>query len=492
WGPSPAGEGLSSKDQLMAIEAIQVRVPGTVTSYSNFGFALLGEIVTEVSGESFADYVRNHILLPLGMDSSDVRLRTTAAPSELPWLAALQAREAKAHRWKDGWYEPYDFPPSRSTIHADAAMSTTARDMAAYMQMHLNRGTLNGTQILSDGTWTRMSQPLFANGPETQANAHGFWTNDYAGHRVIQHTGSINAFKSAMMLLPDLGLGVFVSTNSDSGSKLSGPLARRVVEHFFAPGATEALEPPADYAERAELYNGKYIGTRRSNKRFDKVFSAVAGAVTVSSTDEGYLVLSRQGNSRRYVEVAEHTFDSVEDGGRIQFQLGDDGAVRWLFTEGGSQAYEPPTFFEKPISLAPPLALTVIAALAVLLTAAWRIFRPAAVAAAGRQVAMLWLLRGTAATWLIAFTVFGIALGKVADDANSAIFGPYPFSGLIWSGYLLWLSGLLSLACGVLAVLAWREADGWQLRGKLAYGGVAAIFFLSTIAFYQWNVFTLV
>lgn len=46
--------------------------PGTVSAYSNYGAALAALIVEEASGQSYKDYIKEHILLPLGMTHTSV------------------------------------------------------------------------------------------------------------------------------------------------------------------------------------------------------------------------------------------------------------------------------------------------------------------------------------------------------------------------------------------------------------------------------------
>ena len=64
------------------------RPPGLAMEYSNFGYATLGRIVTNVSGRPYQDYVRDNILTPLGMTSTVYDI--AKAPME---------RRALGYRW---------------------------------------------------------------------------------------------------------------------------------------------------------------------------------------------------------------------------------------------------------------------------------------------------------------------------------------------------------------------------------------------------------
>src|ERR1700690_3006446 len=56
------------------------RTPGTAMAYSNFGFALLGRVITNVSGRPYADTITRTLLRPLGMEASGFFV--DAAPAE--------------------------------------------------------------------------------------------------------------------------------------------------------------------------------------------------------------------------------------------------------------------------------------------------------------------------------------------------------------------------------------------------------------------------
>ena len=65
-----ASEEIPFKEVLSAHQPKQVYPPGSVSAYSNYGAALAALIVEEASGQSYKDYIKEHILLPLGMTLS--------------------------------------------------------------------------------------------------------------------------------------------------------------------------------------------------------------------------------------------------------------------------------------------------------------------------------------------------------------------------------------------------------------------------------------
>ena len=93
--------------------------PGVAYEYSNYGFAILGRIVTRASGTPYNDYVSTHILKPLGMRS------TTLSPAAVP-----AGRLAHGYRWEDEqWKEEPQLPDGVVRLdgrHAHVADATSA------------------------------------------------------------------------------------------------------------------------------------------------------------------------------------------------------------------------------------------------------------------------------------------------------------------------------------------------------------------------------
>ncbi len=111
--------------------------PGTAWNYSNFGIAVLGEIIEVVSGKTYPDFMNEKIFQPLGMQD---------AFYDVP--ADKQSRVASIYVYADGKLSSLRRPLG-PIASPDSGLSTTARDLARFNQMMLSKGVLNGKRVLS-------------------------------------------------------------------------------------------------------------------------------------------------------------------------------------------------------------------------------------------------------------------------------------------------------------------------------------------------------
>jgi CubicO group peptidase (beta-lactamase class C family) len=174
--------------------------PGTRHAYSNHGFATLGQIVEDVSGQSLPGYLRDQIFAPLGMASTDV-LRSDRISSRLATGYAVCSDGAHAVRDCD-----------LVTVGAGAAYSTT-RDMARYVSALLDGGANEHGSILRPETLDSMFGPHYQPDPRVPGVGLAFFRGDEGGHRVVAHDGLVPGFSSQMTVAPDDGLGVVAFTN---------------------------------------------------------------------------------------------------------------------------------------------------------------------------------------------------------------------------------------------------------------------------------------
>lgn len=122
--------------------------PGTRFVYSDINFAVLGEVIQRISGQSLDDYAKRHIFGPLRMSDTAFRI-----------LAAKRVRTAPTD-YQDGvlrWAEVQDPTAFRmGGIAGDAGLFGTADDLAKFASAILNRGSLGSARILSATSVARM------------------------------------------------------------------------------------------------------------------------------------------------------------------------------------------------------------------------------------------------------------------------------------------------------------------------------------------------
>ncbi|MBC8475771.1 MAG: serine hydrolase, partial [Gammaproteobacteria bacterium] len=213
----------------------RVRPPGSHASYSNWGASLAGYIIEQISGQSWSDYVDANILTVLDMKSTNTQ-------NELP--EPLTKRHAKGYRFTNG-----EFIATPLEVLNDAPagnMSSTADDMSRFMLAHLADGQYNGQQLLNAATAQEMQSILFDAHSKLPPLLHGFLGYHQNDQVIFGHSGDINQFHSDMALFPDLGLGLFVSFNSDPGAAARSNLVPAFVDYFFPRQYMREAPQPVD------------------------------------------------------------------------------------------------------------------------------------------------------------------------------------------------------------------------------------------------------
>lgn len=195
--------------------------PGIAYEYSNLGFALLGKIVTTVSGIRYQDYIKKNIWEPLGMKTAEWEYGNVA-PDKL----------AHGYRWLNNkWNEEellHDTPDG--SWGAMGSMISSIDEFANYMALHLSAWPPNNAA--DDGPIKRssvreMHHPWRWNGfnpsfqyPDgricavTTAYCYGLgWMKDCNGKTYIAHSGGLPGFGSQWRIMPDYGIGVMAFAN---------------------------------------------------------------------------------------------------------------------------------------------------------------------------------------------------------------------------------------------------------------------------------------
>lgn len=194
------------------------RAPGTAFEYSNFGYAVLGRIISNVSGIPYDQYIQRGIQRPLGMVSTGYEVRE--------WPVE---RRAVGYRWENGALseEP---TMQHGVFGAMGGVQTSANDYAKWVSYLLSAWPPRGgkesgpvsratVRELAQGSNFASARPLPGRGsadgcPMAVAYGMGFLAGQQCElGRLMFHGGGYPGYGSYLLLLPDHGIGIFVMAN---------------------------------------------------------------------------------------------------------------------------------------------------------------------------------------------------------------------------------------------------------------------------------------
>jgi hypothetical protein len=360
--------------------------------------------------------------------------------------------------------------------------------MARYMTMILNGGTLDGAVIYGPRTAEGFRTPQWRPHPGVAGTAHGFLPIALPGGRTgWGHDGALLSFRSSMILVPELGLGVFIASNGETGDRLTSQLAGRIVQRFYGPAPT--LPPPGSewLKANASAFEGQYVGNRRAFHGLEKLTGLVNSRVTVRVADSGVLLISGFDFTSRWLPVGTGGQFRQADGWRtLAFEMKDGRAVRY-FTGGGVNAFERQGMFGGDGWFVNLGLLALIASVATLAGVGLRMrLRDYRETPMQRRVSLVQTTQ--AVLWILAAFTAGIWIGRSGDIA--AIFFDWPGGWLLTASSCALVASVLSVANLVLLPLVWRggrRVDSWTLGRKLRFTATALIFAAFSLVLALWG-----
>jgi CubicO group peptidase (beta-lactamase class C family) len=310
-------------DYLKAHLPNRVYAPGTLPAYSNYATTIAGYIVQRTSGQSFDDYIEQHILTPLGMSHTTFRQPLPAG------LVPLMSKGYQRGSLPAKPYEVVQAAPAGSS-------ATTGDDMARFVIAHLQNGQYEGAQILRPETAQLMHSAQFHNLPQLNGMALGFYEETRNGHRIIGHAGDTEYFHSDLHLIPDANVGIFMSYNSAGKGEISprNAMWEKFLDRYFPyqPTDTPAI---ASAKKDASEVAGRYLNTRRGDTTLFRMFASVGQAKVAVNTDDTISIDALKdlnGQPKKFREIGPMLFQEVggqdllgfkQDSGRLVMAAGE-------------------------------------------------------------------------------------------------------------------------------------------------------------------------
>ncbi|MDQ3063394.1 MAG: beta-lactamase family protein, partial [Acidobacteriota bacterium] len=450
--------------------------PGTTPAYSNYATTLAGYIVERVSGQPFTEYVEQHIFKPLGMT------RSTFVQPLPPELAPLMSKGYLLASDEAQEFESISLFPAGS-------MSSPATDIAKFMLAHLQEGRLGEAQILKPETVRLMHSRLFALNPAANAMAYGFYEESRNGRRIIGHAGDTTQFHSDLHLIPDAGLGFFISYNSTGRGQISPRtiLWEAFLNRYFP--VTPPDMPTLDSAkENAGAVSGTYMISRRFESSLFKLL-AVLGEASVTANEDGTIMVDAltetNGKPKRWREVAPMTFRDVRGQDSLIFKPDQNGRMQ-LILPYPFMAFERVGFWENGKILLPVLGLSLFIMLLTLVLwfVAWLVRRHYG---SKLELAKLEWRRRLAVRIVFALNlIFIAALLGFVTYASLGHFELLSDRGNIWI-WLIQIIGVLG-AVGTLVVF-YNAVHAWMNKRNRIWGKLQATVFALACLGFLWFVF---
>lgn len=238
-------------------------------AYDNILYLVAGEVIREVTGKTWDDFVKERIFAPLGMTRSNTSTKDFKSGDNL----------ATPHARADGKLRTIEYMNIDNNAPAGAINSSVA-EMSKWLIVQLNNGAMpDGARRLfsqrqSHEMWSAQTilpinpyppPQVAALKPNFSAYGLGWGLSDYRGRKLAAHTGGLAGLVSKVTLVPDLKLGIVVLTNGEAGGAFQA-LSYHILDSYL--GA-----PPQDWIkafrelERMAEQNAAAVAKRQSGAR---------------------------------------------------------------------------------------------------------------------------------------------------------------------------------------------------------------------------------
>ncbi|HEY1752545.1 MAG TPA: serine hydrolase [Caulobacteraceae bacterium] len=199
-------------------------------AYDNVLYAVAGQLIEAVTGQTWEDYVREHVLKPARMNDTTSDHAHRFADPDRAWpharidgpMRGLGTQVVLGER--DGL---------GTNVSPAGGVSASAEDMAQWLKIQLAHGAVpGGGRLFSEASSAAMWKPetiiptnpapapVTAASSQYESYALGWFVRDYRGHQIITHDGADLGFRATVVLIPEKDVGFAILSNAEDGVPL--------------------------------------------------------------------------------------------------------------------------------------------------------------------------------------------------------------------------------------------------------------------------------
>jgi CubicO group peptidase (beta-lactamase class C family) len=284
-------------------------------AYDNLLYMTAGQIIPAVTGKSWEDCVREKILRPLGMTSTNLSNADFKAGDDYAW----------PHSKVDGKLQPIEFVNLDNAGPA-GSINSSAAEMARWVLLQLNHGKIPGredrifSEKQSHEMWSAQTilpigtgpSPLAARRPKFAAYGLGWGLSDYHGRKMVAHTGGVAGFVSRVMLVPEENLGVVILTNAEEAGAFDSILFH-ILDSYFGLPPTDWIAAHKAADEQEEKEGAEVMKRQETSRAADSKPSLLLDKYAGVYTDPWYGPVTIRMEGGKLVFTLDHTPKAIAD-----------------------------------------------------------------------------------------------------------------------------------------------------------------------------------
>jgi len=221
--------------------------PGTQFSYSNLGYAVLGATLSRAAGQPYVDYVKQHILAPLGMSHAffepNDQMRANLARGYMLQDGTVDSETAEREHRGRGYKVP------------NGALYTTVGDLARFVSFEMGYGP---AEVLSAEQLFQNRTRVVVSGANLQAGyGIGFMAIRLGNTIIYGHSGEVAGYQAEAYFEPRSRIGVVVLRNAVGGDFKTMNLVRAAFESLTTRSEANPA-PPSAPADNVKEFLGNY------------------------------------------------------------------------------------------------------------------------------------------------------------------------------------------------------------------------------------------